>query len=124
MVRIEVFENKIVEFSGFFNFQFGNMVEILCEIEEYECQFCCIKDVKFFYYSYQGFFVYIGSEKVVVDVIWFNGNVVVVGGLIYFFWRSVYISMCFSIRNCLLVINDWFKFKFFGCDFFCEQIGF
>lgn len=32
------------------------------------------------------------------------------------FWRSAYISMCFSTRNKVLVIVDWIKSKMFGRD--------
>ncbi|CRK12418.1 hypothetical protein BN1723_009725 [Verticillium longisporum] len=32
------------------------------------------------------------------------------------FWRSAYLSMCFSTRNRLLVIIDWLKSKAFGRD--------
>jgi NADH:ubiquinone reductase (non-electrogenic) len=34
----------------------------------------------------------------------------------YIFWRSAYLSMCFSTRNRVLVIMDWVKAKVFGRD--------
>ncbi|KAK0661242.1 putative external mitochondrial NADH-ubiquinone oxidoreductase 1 precursor [Cercophora samala] len=116
MARTEALEGKIAELSGSLNLQPGNTAEISREIEEYERQLRRIKDVKPFHYSHQGSLAYIGSEKAVADVTWFNGNVAAAGGLTYLFWRSAYISMCFSTRNRLLVINDWLKSKLFGRD--------
>ena len=55
-----------------------------------------LKDIKPFHYSHQGSLAYIGSEKAVADVAWLNGNVATGGKLTYLFWRSAYLSMCFS----------------------------
>lgn len=49
-----------------------------------------------FRYSHQGSLAYIGSEKAVADVNWWNGNIASGGSLTYLFWRSAYLSMCFS----------------------------
>ena len=32
----------------------------------------------------------------------------------YLFWRSAYLSTLFSLRNRVLVANDWLKVKIFG----------
>ncbi|GAB1320400.1 NADH:ubiquinone oxidoreductase [Madurella fahalii] len=116
MAKTEALEEKINQLSSSLNLQPGNSAEISREIAEYERQLRRIKDVKPFQYSHQGSLAYIGSEKAVADVTWFNGNVAAAGTLTFFFWRSAYISMCFSTRNRLLVINDWLKSKVFGRD--------
>lgn len=116
MAKTEALENKVRELSSTLNLEPGNSAEISRQIEEYERQLRRIKDVKPFHYSHQGSLAYIGSEKAVADVTWFNGNVAAAGGLTYLFWRSAYLSMCFSTRNRLLVINDWIKSKAFGRD--------
>lgn len=38
------------------------------------------------------------------------------GSLTYLFWKSAYLSMCFSTRNRILVLMDWTKVKVFGRD--------
>ncbi|KXX75546.1 External alternative NADH-ubiquinone oxidoreductase, mitochondrial [Madurella mycetomatis] len=116
MAKTEALEEKISQLSSTLNLQPGNSAEISRQIAEYERQLRRIKDVKPFQYSHQGSLAYIGSEKAVADVPWFNGNVAAAGTLTFFFWRSAYISMCFSTRNRLLVINDWLKSKVFGRD--------
>jgi len=116
MAKTEALESKVRELSSTLNLEPGNSAEISRQIEEYERQLRRIKDVKPFHYSHQGSLAYIGSEKAVADVTWFNGNVAAAGGLTYLFWRSAYLSMCFSTRNRLLVINDWIKSKAFGRD--------
>ncbi|KAL2136132.1 hypothetical protein VTI74DRAFT_5355 [Chaetomium olivicolor] len=116
MAKTEALEEKIKELSSSLNLQPGNSAEISRQIEGHERQLRRIKDVKPFHYSHQGSLAYIGSEKAVADVTWFNGNVAAAGSLTFLFWRSAYISMCFSTRNRLLVINDWLKSKVFGRD--------
>ncbi|THW64989.1 FAD/NAD(P)-binding domain-containing protein [Aureobasidium pullulans] len=69
-----------------------------------------------FEYSHQGSLAYIGSEKAVADISWLTGNLATGGTLTYFFWRSAYLSMCFSTRNRVLVLMDWIKAKTFGRD--------
>lgn len=51
-----------------------------------------------FEYSHQGSLAYIGSEKAVADISWLTGNFATGGTLTYFFWRSAYLSMCFSSK--------------------------
>jgi NADH:ubiquinone reductase (non-electrogenic) len=116
MAKTEALEAKISELSSTLNLQPGNSAAVSREIEGYERQLRRIKDAKPFHYSHQGSLAYIGSEKAVADVTWFNGNVAAAGSLTFLFWRSAYLSMCFSTRNRLLVINDWLKSKAFGRD--------
>ena len=50
-----------------------------------------------FQYTHQGSLAYIGSDKAVADISWWNLRNIAVGGTAtYIFWRSAYISMCFS----------------------------
>lgn len=71
-----------------------------------------------FEYSHQGSMAYIGAERAVADLsFWGKATNVATGGrLTYLFWRSAYVSMCFSTRNRVLVILDWLKVKIFGRD--------
>jgi NADH:ubiquinone reductase (non-electrogenic) len=74
---------------------------------------------------------YIGSDKAIADLPFFNGNVsgdvalppitkltfpqFASGGVAtYLFWRSAYLSTLFSLRNRTLVATDWLKCKLFG----------
>ncbi|KAK4137262.1 FAD/NAD(P)-binding domain-containing protein [Trichocladium antarcticum] len=116
MAKTEMLEDKMAQLSASLNVEPGNPAAVSREIEEHDRQLRRIKDVKPFHYSHQGSLAYIGSDKAVADVTWFNGNVAAAGSLTYLFWRSAYISMCFSTRNRLLVINDWLKSKVFGRD--------
>ncbi|TDZ18890.1 External alternative NADH-ubiquinone oxidoreductase [Colletotrichum sidae] len=116
MARTETLEARVQELSGSLNLQPGNAAEVAKEIETHERQLRRIKDIKPFHYSHQGSLAYIGSEKAVADVSWWNGNIASGGSMTYLFWRSAYLSMCFSTRNRLLVINDWLKSKVFGRD--------
>ncbi|EEP78491.1 hypothetical protein UREG_03337 [Uncinocarpus reesii 1704] len=57
-----------------------------------------------------------GKERAVADISWLSGNIASGGTLTYLFWRSAYLSMCFSTRNRVLVAFDWIKAKLFGRD--------
>ncbi|KAG5936270.1 hypothetical protein E4U59_005106 [Claviceps monticola] len=116
MARTENHEARIQELSSQMNIQAGNSADTAHEIERLEKQLRKIKDIKPFKYSHQGSLAYIGSEKAVADVSWWNGNLATGGSLTYLFWRSAYLSMCFSTRNRVLVILDWLKSKAFGRD--------
>ncbi|KAH7140730.1 hypothetical protein EDB81DRAFT_63185 [Dactylonectria macrodidyma] len=116
MAKTETHEARIEELSSSLNLQQGNSAEIAQEIESLEKKLRRVKDVKPFMYSHQGSLAYIGSEKAVADVPWFNGNFAAGGSLTFLFWRSAYLSMCFSTRNRILVILDWLKSKAFGRD--------
>lgn len=69
---------------------------ILGEIRERQKQLRRIKQIGPFQYSHQGSLAYIGAEKAVADVSWFSGNIASGGTLTYLFWKSAYLSMCFS----------------------------
>ncbi|KAK0388433.1 hypothetical protein NLU13_4677 [Sarocladium strictum] len=116
MAKTESTEARIHELSSGLNLQQGNAADAASEIEALEKQLRRIKDVKPFRYSHQGSLAYIGSEKAVADVSWWNGNLATGGSMTYLFWRSAYLSMCFSTRNRVLVLNDWVKSKVFGRD--------
>ncbi|KAI9803170.1 MAG: External alternative NADH-ubiquinone oxidoreductase mitochondrial [Sarcosagium campestre] len=90
--------------------------EIDAEYAIREKQLRRIKQTGPFSYTHQGSLAYIGAEKAVADVSWFNGNIASGGTLTYLFWKSAYLSMCFSARNRMLVAVDWLKAKMFGRD--------
>ncbi|KAL7268867.1 NADH:ubiquinone oxidoreductase, partial [Rhizina undulata] len=76
-----------------------------------------VKQLSPFEYTHQGSLAYIGMDRAVADITWFGGNLASGGGgLTYLFWRSAYVSMCFSTRNRILVILDWVKVALFGRD--------
>ncbi|PMD58971.1 FAD/NAD(P)-binding domain-containing protein [Hyaloscypha bicolor E] len=116
MAKSEAIEHQIHDLSSSLNLQPGNTADIAKEIEAHEKQLRRIKDIKPFHYTHQGSLAYIGSERAVADVSWLNGNFATGGGLTYLFWRSAYLSMCFSTRNRVLVVLDWLKSKAFGRD--------
>lgn len=90
--------------------------EILGEIKTLQKKLHRVKQVGPFEYSHQGSLAYIGSERAVADISWLSGNFASGGTLTYLFWRSAYLSMCFSTRNRILVCLDWLKAKMFGRD--------
>jgi len=67
-----------------------------------------VKQMGPFEYSHQGSLAYIGSEKAVADISWLTGNFATGGTLTYFFWRSAYLSMCFSSKFSLPSCRLWF----------------
>ncbi|MCJ1314001.1 NADH:ubiquinone oxidoreductase [Agyrium rufum] len=90
--------------------------EIFQHIKALQKQLRRVKQIGPFEYSHQGSLAYIGSEKAVADINWYTGMLASEGKLTYLFWRSAYLSMCFSTRNRVLVILDWLKAKAFGRD--------
>ena len=90
--------------------------ELLGEIKNLQKKLHRVKQVGPFEYSHQGSLAYIGSERAVADISWLSGNFASGGTLTYLFWRSAYLSMCFSTRNRVLVCLDWLKAKLFGRD--------
>ena len=66
------------------------------EIRERQRQLRRTKQIGPFQYSHQGSLAYIGKERAVADVSWLSGNIASGGTLTYLFWRSAYLSMCFS----------------------------
>lgn len=89
---------------------------IFAEIKELQKRLRRVKQIGPFEYSHQGSLAYIGSDRAVADITWLSGNFASGGTLTYLFWRSAYLSMCFSTRNRVLVILDWLKAKMFGRD--------
>jgi len=89
---------------------------VFTEIKALQQRLRRIKQIGPFEYSHQGSLAYIGSDKAVADISWFAGNIASGGTITYMFWRSAYLSMCFSTRNRILVIMDWVKSKTFGRD--------
>ena len=71
---------------------------MLNEITERQKQLRRVKQVGPFHYSHQGSLAYIGAEKAVADVSWFSGNIASGGTMTYLFWKSAYLSMCFSSK--------------------------
>ncbi|KAI9766312.1 MAG: NADH:ubiquinone oxidoreductase [Geoglossum simile] len=90
--------------------------ELEAQIEARGKQLKRLKQMGPFEYTHQGSLAYIGSDRAVADISWLNGNFATGGGLTYLFWRSAYLSMCFSTRNRILVVVDWLKAKIFGRD--------
>ncbi|KAL5119588.1 NADH:ubiquinone oxidoreductase [Pleosporales sp. CAS-2024a] len=90
--------------------------KIFNEIKDLQKRLRRVKQIGPFEYSHQGSLAYIGSEKAVADISWFSGNIASGGTVTYIFWRSAYLSMCFSTRNRILVLMDWVKAKVFGRD--------
>ncbi|KAJ9618957.1 NADH:ubiquinone oxidoreductase [Taxawa tesnikishii (nom. ined.)] len=90
--------------------------EAFTQIKDLQKRLRRVKQMSPFEYSHQGSLAYIGSEKAVADISWLTGNFATGGTLTYFFWRSAYLSMCFSTRNRVLVLVDWAKTKMFGRD--------
>ncbi|BDD59688.1 External alternative NADH-ubiquinone oxidoreductase mitochondrial [Monascus purpureus] len=81
----------------------------LGEIRECQRQLRRIKQIGPFQYSHQGSLAYIGKERAVADISWWAGNIASGGTLTYLFWRSAYLSMCFSSKyssplRCFLVV--------------------
>lgn len=72
--------------------------KILDQIRELQRRLVRVKQVDPFEYSHQGSLAYIGSERAVADISWFTGNIASGGTMTYLFWRSAYVSMCFSSK--------------------------
>ncbi len=70
--------------------------EVSNHIKALERQLRRVKKIGPFQYSHQGSLAYIGSERAVADVSWLAGNFASGGTLTYLFWKSAYLSMCFS----------------------------
>ena len=71
---------------------------VFADIKELQKRLRRVKQMGPFEYSHQGSLAYIGSEKAVADISWLSGNVATGGTLTYLFWRSAYLSMCFSSK--------------------------
>ncbi|CCK68246.1 uncharacterized protein KNAG_0A05830 [Huiozyma naganishii CBS 8797] len=70
-----------------------------------------------FQYSHMGTLAYIGSEKAIADLNIAGSQYKLSGGpLLYWFWKSVYLTMCISLRNRVMVTADWINAYIFGRD--------
>ena len=74
----------------------GERDRVFEEIKERQRQLRRVKQIGPFQYSHQGSLAYIGADKAVADVSWLSGNFASGGTLTYLFWKSAYLSMCFS----------------------------
>ena len=72
--------------------------QVLDEIRERQKQLRRVKQIGPFQYSHQGSLAYIGKERAVADISWLSGNIASGGTMTYLFWRSAYLSMCFSSK--------------------------
>ncbi|GMG38090.1 unnamed protein product [Aspergillus oryzae] len=72
--------------------------QIFDEIRERQKQLRRTKQIGPFQYSHQGSLAYIGKERAVADISWLSGNIASGGTMTYLFWRSAYLSMCFSSK--------------------------
>ncbi|KAI5285438.1 NADH:ubiquinone oxidoreductase, partial [Ascosphaera acerosa] len=70
--------------------------KILNEIGSLQRKMRRVSQLGPFQYSHQGSLAYIGKERAVADLTWLSGNIASGGTLTYLFWRSAYLSMCFS----------------------------
>jgi NADH:ubiquinone reductase (non-electrogenic) len=98
MAKTEALEAKINELSTSLNISTKDSATAANELEDLQKQLRRVRDIKPFHYTHQGSLAYIGSERAVADVTWLNGNFATGGGLTYLFWRSAYLSMCFSSK--------------------------
>jgi NADH:ubiquinone reductase (non-electrogenic) len=99
MAKSSEIEDQIHDLSSKLNLTPGvNTADVAKEIEKHEKSLRRVKDIKPFHYTHQGSLAYIGSERAVADVSWLNGNFATGGSLTYLFWRSAYLSMCFSSK--------------------------
>lgn len=79
--------------------------KVFTEIKELQKSLRRVKQMGPFEYSHQGSLAYIGSEKAVADISWFTGNLATGGTVTYLFWRSAYLSMCFSGKSPTISIS-------------------
>ena len=70
----------------------------LTQIGELQRRLRRFKSMGPFSYTHNGSLAYIGSEKAVADISAWTGNLATGGQLTYLFWRSAYLSMCFSSK--------------------------
>jgi NADH:ubiquinone reductase (non-electrogenic) len=106
MAKTEALESKINELSTSLNITLKDSAAVATELEDLQKQLRRVRDIKPFHYTHQGSLAYIGSERAVADVTWFNGNFATGGGLTYLFWRSAYLSMCFSSKLIFIIVRE------------------
>jgi hypothetical protein len=127
MAKTEAIEQELVELS---KKQAGAKPEdrnaILDLIEERQKQLRRMKQIGPFKYSHQGSLAYIGADKAVADVSWFAGNLASGGTLTYLFWKSAYLSMCFSskyFKPPLPPVDEQLTINQHATDFWCCLTG-
>lgn len=70
-----------------------------------------------FQYHHKGTLAYIGDDKAIIDLVIAGSKYRLSGGnVVFWFWRSAYLSMCVSLRNKVLVTADWIRTSVFGRD--------
>lgn len=107
MAKTELLESQINDLSSSLNVTAKiPAADAANELEGLQKQLRRVRDVKPFHYTHQGSLAYIGSERAVADVSWMNGNFATGGGLTYLFWRSAYLSMCFSSKYPCRIGNE------------------
>src|SRR5277367_801103 len=105
MAKSEAIETQIHELSTSLNITSKDSAAVANELEDLQKQLRRVRDIKPFHYTHQGSLAYIGSERAVADVTWYNGNFATGGGLTYLFWRSAYLSICFSSKLISKVVS-------------------
>lgn len=70
-----------------------------------------------FKFTNNGALAYIGSDKAIADIPIAGGTTVAASGTsTYYFWRSAYLSMLFSLRSRSQVLADWCHVSLYGRD--------
>lgn len=93
MAKTEALESEIQSLSSSLNIAPEiDAAEVSRKIEDLEKRLKRVRNTKPFHYSHQGSLCYIGSERAVADVSWWNGNIATGGTWTYIFWRSVSFS--------------------------------
>ena len=70
------------------------------------------KPVRAFVYRHMGMMTYIGGRRALADLKIIKGR----GFVTWLFWRSAYITKLVSLKNKVLVLQDWLKTSIFGRD--------
>ncbi|KAG7095159.1 hypothetical protein E1B28_005938 [Marasmius oreades] len=116
LAKKDNFEKKLIELQQAVPVASeSEQANIASEVESVQNQLAKVK-LRPFHYSHQGSLAYIGSDKAIADLPFANGNIATGGVMTFLFWRSAYISTLFSLRNRVLVANDWLITKIFGRD--------
>ena len=104
MAKTDAIEQELGELSIKQETAKDDRNQILDQIDTLKSQLRRTKQIGPFKYSHQGSLAYIGAEKAVADVSWITGNFASGGTLTYLFWKSAYLSMCFSCKFPLLAL--------------------
>ena len=98
MAKTDAIEQELTELSIKQETAKDDRNQILDQIDTLRSQLRRTKQIGPFKYSHQGSLAYIGAEKAVADVSWITGNFASGGTMTYLFWKSAYLSMCFSCK--------------------------